>query len=180
MFAPSKHDTSTQCLSDAGPALLGQRRRWWANISQTLGGCVVFAGTEHRAPRASPTIDFDINIMIMEAIFHKANLQSRPILIAFKNHLLEILSNKTDLSVIVRFCGYKIMVARGAGGPSKPKTFAQHMYNVGPASSTLVQHCTNVIQMFCVCWGFAWLTKKTFLNFTFKTQPTTRLESCPS
>ena len=26
------------------------------------------------------------------------------------------------------------------------------MYNVGPTSSTLVQHCTNVIQMFCVYW----------------------------
>ena len=26
------------------------------------------------------------------------------------------------------------------------------MYNVGPTSSTLVQHCTNVMQMFCVYW----------------------------
>ena len=26
------------------------------------------------------------------------------------------------------------------------------MYNDGPTSSTLVQHCTNVIQMFCVYW----------------------------
>ena len=36
--------------------------------------------------------------------------------------------------------------------PSKHKTFVWHLYNVGPTSSTLVQHCTNVIQMFCVCW----------------------------
>ena len=28
----------------------------------------------------------------------------------------------------------------------------KHLYNVGPTSSTLVQHCTNVIQMFCVYW----------------------------
>ena len=26
------------------------------------------------------------------------------------------------------------------------------MYNVGPTSSTLSQHCTNVIQIFCVHW----------------------------
>ena len=29
----------------------------------------------------------------------------------------------------------------------------QHLYNVGPTSSTLVQHCINVIKMFCVCWA---------------------------
>ena len=27
-----------------------------------------------------------------------------------------------------------------------------HLYNVGPTSKTLVRRCTNVIQMFCVCW----------------------------
>ena len=37
--------------------------------------------------------------------------------------------------------------------PASLKTFASHLYNVGPTSSTLVQHCTNVIQMFRVCWG---------------------------
>ena len=36
--------------------------------------------------------------------------------------------------------------------PSKHKTFVQHLYNVGPTSSTLVHHCTNITQMFCVCW----------------------------
>ena len=35
---------------------------------------------------------------------------------------------------------------------SKHKTFVQHLYNVGPSSSTLVQHCTNVVQMLCVNW----------------------------
>ena len=35
--------------------------------------------------------------------------------------------------------------------PSKHKTFVQHLYNIGPTSSTLVQLCTNVIQMFCDC-----------------------------
>ena len=29
------------------------------------------------------------------------------------------------------------------------KTFVQHLYNVEPTSSTLVQHCINVMQMFC-------------------------------
>ena len=29
-------------------------------------------------------------------------------------------------------------------------TFVYNLYNVGPTSSTLVQHCINVIQMFCV------------------------------
>ena len=32
--------------------------------------------------------------------------------------------------------------------PSTHKTFVQHLYNVGPTSSTLVQHCTNAIQIF--------------------------------
>ena len=34
--------------------------------------------------------------------------------------------------------------------PSKHNTFLRHLYNVGPTSSTLVQHCPNVIQMFSV------------------------------
>ena len=44
-----------------------------------------------------------------------------------------------------RICGptYK------SNHPSKNKTFVQHLYNVGPTSSTLVQHCINVIQIFC-------------------------------
>ena len=29
---------------------------------------------------------------------------------------------------------------------------SQCSYNVGPTVLTLVQHCTNVVQMFCVCW----------------------------
>ena len=28
-----------------------------------------------------------------------------------------------------------------------------HLYNVGPTSSTLVQHCTNVIEMLCLLEG---------------------------
>ena len=36
--------------------------------------------------------------------------------------------------------------------PSKHKTFLTHLYNVGPTSATLVQHCINVIQMCCVYW----------------------------
>ena len=39
---------------------------------------------------------------------------------------------------------------QAANLPSKHKTFVQHLYNVYPTSSTLVQHCTNIIQMFCV------------------------------
>ena len=37
--------------------------------------------------------------------------------------------------------------------PSKHKTFVQHLYNVGPTSSTLDQQCINVIQFFCVFAG---------------------------
>ena len=37
--------------------------------------------------------------------------------------------------------------------PGKYKTFVQHLYNAAPTSSTLVQHCINVIQMFCVRWA---------------------------
>ena len=36
---------------------------------------------------------------------------------------------------------------------SKHKSFVQHLYNVVPTSSTLTQHCTNIVQMFCVYWG---------------------------
>ena len=37
--------------------------------------------------------------------------------------------------------------------PSKHKTFVQHLYNVGPTSSTLDQQCIKVIQFFCVFAG---------------------------
>ena len=30
----------------------------------------------------------------------------------------------------------------------------RHLYKVGPTSSTLVQHCINVIEMFCVYWDY--------------------------
>ena len=36
--------------------------------------------------------------------------------------------------------------------PSKHKTFVEHLYNVGATSQTLGRRCTNVVQMFCVCW----------------------------
>ena len=36
--------------------------------------------------------------------------------------------------------------------PSKHKTFVWPLYKVVPTSSTLVQHCTNAIHMFCVYW----------------------------
>ena len=38
---------------------------------------------------------------------------------------------------------------------SKHKAFVYHLCTVGPTSSTLVQHCTNVIQMFCVYWAIS-------------------------
>ena len=38
-------------------------------------------------------------------------------------------------------------------GRSHDPANTKHLYNVGPTSSTLVQHYTNVIQMFCVHWG---------------------------
>ena len=40
--------------------------------------------------------------------------------------------------------------------PSKHETFVKHLYNFGPTSETLGQHCTNVIQMVCVCWDRMW------------------------
>ena len=46
----------------------------------------------------------------------------------------------------------------GIEEPSKNKTFLWHLYNVGPTSSTLVQHCINVIQMFCVDWEWIAMT----------------------
>ena len=37
--------------------------------------------------------------------------------------------------------------------PVSTKHLYNLLYNVGPTSLTLVQHCTNVTQMCCVCWG---------------------------
>ena len=31
----------------------------------------------------------------------------------------------------------------------------KHLYNIGPTSSTLLQHRTNVIQMFCFLLGYS-------------------------
>ena len=36
--------------------------------------------------------------------------------------------------------------------PGNTKHLSNFLYNVCPTSSTLVQPCTNVIQMFCVYW----------------------------
>ena len=35
-------------------------------------------------------------------------------------------------------------------GDQQTQTFVYYLYNVGPTSSTLVQHCANIIQMSCV------------------------------
>ena len=45
--------------------------------------------------------------------------------------------------------GQRVVFAwrRRLGPPSKHKTF------VGPITKTLGRRCTNVIQMFCVCWA---------------------------
>ena len=36
--------------------------------------------------------------------------------------------------------------------PSKHTTVVLHLYNVGPTSETLGRRCTNVIQIFSICW----------------------------
>ena len=36
--------------------------------------------------------------------------------------------------------------------PANTKHLYNILYNVGPTSKTLGRRCTNVIQMFCVCW----------------------------
>ena len=51
--------------------------------------------------------------------------------------------------------------------PSKNKTFLLHLYNVCPTSSTLVQHCTNVIQMFCVYWDGLTLLMNHYVFMSF-------------
>ena len=35
--------------------------------------------------------------------------------------------------------------------PSKHNAFVKHLHDVGPASSTLSQHCAHAVRMFCVC-----------------------------
>ena len=44
--------------------------------------------------------------------------------------------------------------------PSKHKTFVYYLYNVSP---TLVQHCTNIIQIFCVYW----VVVRTSVHYSF-------------
>ena len=36
--------------------------------------------------------------------------------------------------------------------PIKHNTFVYHLYNVGPPSWTVVQHCINEMHMFCAYW----------------------------
>ena len=51
-----------------------------------------------------------------------------------------------------------ISLAMFMGSLCSYPTDTKHLYNIYTASaqrlSTLVQHCINVIQMFCVCWVF--------------------------
>ena len=47
----------------------------------------------------------------------------------------------------------RLVFAGSCVQPSKHKTFVYHLYNVGPTSKPLGRHCTNGIQMFCVCWS---------------------------
>ena len=71
---------------------------------------------------------------------------------SFMKKMQEIRSGFMDL----KWCFEASLWCKGLSSSrrsSKRKTFVQHLYNVGPTSSTLVQHCINVIQMFCVCWG---------------------------
>ena len=44
------------------------------------------------------------------------------------------------------------------------KTFAQHLYNVGPGPSTLVQHCSNDIHMVCVYWIYNIIMFKLYVD----------------
>ena len=58
-----------------------------------------------------------------------------PVLINYNRHLCGVLS-----------------VSRLPSKQNTGATAIQYLYNVDPTSSTLVQHCINVRQMFCVCW----------------------------
>ena len=61
--------------------------------------------------------------------------------------------NTDDRSLCLHVCrGWARKQNRETNHPSKHQTFVWHFYNVGPMSSTMVQQCANVIQMFCVCW----------------------------
>ena len=51
--------------------------------------------------------------------------------------------------------------------PSKHKTFVYHLYNVGQTSPTLVQHCTNVIQIICVYWVPPFNRQVCFVDVTY-------------
>ena len=58
-----------------------------------------------------------------------------------------------SILIVVKVASIKIFTCKSKHClTSKHRTFVWHLYNAGPTSSTLVQHCTNVIQMFCVCW----------------------------
>ena len=45
---------------------------------------------------------------------------------------------------------------------SKHKTFVWHLYNAGPTLKTWGRRCTNVIQMFCVCWATTLCLSRTY------------------
>ena len=73
-------------------------------------------------------------------------------------HLLTFHSFSALATATAESCSFKTTQGGGiayifwTSFPSKHKTFVEHLFNVDPTSSTLVQHCINVIQMFCVYW----------------------------
>ena len=61
------------------------------------------------------------------------------------------------MSMVVKRAVYEVTIQTPTcvPHPRKHKTSVEHLYNVGPTSSTLGQYCANVIQMLYKCFVFA-------------------------
>ena len=68
-------------------------------------------------------------------------------------NIISVLYSKCQQMISVIFVAvWFSVVFRVCCDPSKYKTIIYHLYNAGQTFSTLVQHCTNTLQMFCVYW----------------------------
>ena len=89
-------------------------------------------------------IPYILNTAILLAIFDLFDAAIAGVIASFKHGV----ASRGQIELVPHGCLYN------TSQPSKHKTFVQYLYNAGQTSSTLVQRCINIIQMFRVCWEY--------------------------
>ena len=116
----------------------------------------------------------NIILMLSQCIYSLWQFPMPILLICVSNHLADIFlilgqsrrwlsNNKTTLAECLVYVRVEVLSQQTTQHP------VYHFYNVGPTSSTLVQHRTNVMQMFNVWWDSTMqsqnaVSAKTFVN----------------